>query len=47
MFAVLYQIILAVGCLAGVLVLGLAVGLGWVVWFGGGARNRRDDERKS
>jgi len=46
MFAVFYQIGLVVACLAGVLVLGLAVGLGCAVWFGGGARDRRDDDRK-
>jgi hypothetical protein len=42
MFATLYHFALVAGCLAGVLILGLAVGLGWMVWFGGG---RRGDDR--
>ena len=43
MIANLYHFALVAGGVAGVLVLGLALGLGWLVWFGG--RRGRDDDR--
>lgn len=45
MIASLYHFAVVAGFIAGLLVLGLAVGLGWAVWFGGG-RERGDNERK-
>ncbi len=44
MIAILYQFAVVAGFVVGLLVLGLAVGLGWAVWFGG--RRGREDERE-
>jgi hypothetical protein len=41
----LYQCLMIAGCLAGVLVLGVLIVIGLVVWLGGGA-GRRGEKRR-